>query len=140
MNFVPRGTKVDKVKDIPQLPFELKPHVDSFPCIQEVVSSPDGSDTYTKVAEMYRSQVLDSVEVSLKYKGYIDRERVLADKLRRLEYIVIPEGYDFSKIAGLSIECRQKLEKYRPATIGQASRISGVSPSDISVLLIYFNR
>lgn len=140
LNFVPRGTKVDKVKDVPQLPFELKPHVDSFPCIQEVLSGDDGSDTYTKVAEMYRTQVLNIVEVSLKYKGYIDRERVLADKLRRLEYIVIPEGYDFSKIAGLSIECRQKLEKYRPATIGQASRISGVSPSDISVLLIYFNR
>ncbi len=134
---VPRGTKIEKIKAVPQLEFEIKPDVKGFPV--SIVRTSE-SDTIDKVSDDYRRQVFDSVEISLKYKGYIDREKVIADKLRRLEYIKIPEGYDFSKISGLSIECRQKLEKYRPATIGQASRISGVSPSDISVLLIYFNR
>jgi tRNA uridine 5-carboxymethylaminomethyl modification enzyme len=85
-------------------------------------------------------EVLDSVEISLKYKGYIERERQLADKVMRLEELSIPEDFDFDKVAGLTIECRQKLKKYGPRTIAQASRISGVSPADISVLLVYFGR
>lgn len=85
-------------------------------------------------------EVLESVEIAVKYRGYIERERKLADKILRLENIVIPEDFDFLKVASLSIESRQKLIKHRPATIAQASRIPGVSPADISVLLIFFGR
>ena len=77
---------------------------------------------------------------SIRYKGYIDREIKMAEKLHRLEKLSIPENFDFDKVSGLTIECRQKLKKYNPRTIAQASRISGVSPSDISVLLVYFGR
>ena len=84
--------------------------------------------------------VVDSVEINLKYKGYINREKAQVEKLSRLEDLVIPEDFDFDKISGLTIECRQKFKRYSPRTIGQASRISGVSPSDISVLLVYFGR
>ena len=85
-------------------------------------------------------KVAESVEINLKYKGYILRERQQAEKLHRLESLEIPENFDFDSISGLTIECRQKFKKYSPRTIGQASRISGVSPSDISVLLVYFGR
>ena len=85
-------------------------------------------------------KVIESAEISIKYKGYIDREKQLAEKIQRLEELAIPENFDFEKVSGLTIECRQKLKKYNPRTIAQASRISGVSPSDISVLLVYFGR
>ena len=85
-------------------------------------------------------EVTDSVEISIKYKGYIEREIQLAKKLNRLENLAIPDNFDFSKVSGLTIECRQKLERYKPRTIAEASRISGVSPSDIAVLLVYFGR
>ncbi|MCR5352451.1 MAG: tRNA uridine-5-carboxymethylaminomethyl(34) synthesis enzyme MnmG [Bacteroidales bacterium] len=88
----------------------------------------------------YQQEVVESVEISLRYKGYIDRELLMAEKIRRLEDLRIPEDFDFDRVAGLTIECRQKLKKYRPLTIAQASRISGVSPADISVLLVYFGR
>lgn len=87
-----------------------------------------------------RAEILEDVEIAVKYQGYIERERRLADKIMRLENIRIPENFDFSKVTSLSIECRIKLNRYRPATIAQASRISGVSPADISVLLVYFGR
>ena len=83
---------------------------------------------------------LNCAETELKYKGYIEREKQAAEKMHRLEYLKIPEGFDYSKIQGLTIECRQKLAKYNPSSIAQAMRISGVSPSDISVLLVYFGR
>ena len=86
------------------------------------------------------SVVVESVEINLKYKGYIDRERLQVEKQRRLESLEIPENFDFDKLSGLTIECRQKFKRYAPRTIGQASRISGVSPADISVLLVYFGR
>ncbi|MBQ5852210.1 MAG: tRNA uridine-5-carboxymethylaminomethyl(34) synthesis enzyme MnmG, partial [Lachnospiraceae bacterium] len=79
-------------------------------------------------------------EISIRYKGYIDREIANAEKIRRLEDLKIPDNFDFDKVAGLTIECRQKFKRYRPHTIAQASRISGVSPADISVLLVYFGR
>lgn len=84
--------------------------------------------------------ICESAEIAIKYKGYIDRELQAAEKLHRLENLQIPDGFDFEKINGLSIECRQKFKKYSPRTIAQAMRISGVSPSDISVLLVYFGR
>ena len=85
-------------------------------------------------------EVLESAEIAIKYQGYIERERKLADKILRLENVIIPDDFDFSKITALSIESRIKLERYRPKTISQASRISGVSPADIAVLLVYFGR
>ena len=88
----------------------------------------------------YTKHEIESAEISIKYKGYIDREVENAKKLKRLESLIIPDGFDFSDINGLTIECRQKLARYKPRTIGQASRISGVSPADISVLLVYFGR
>lgn len=87
-----------------------------------------------------RNEILEEVEIAVKYQGYIERERRLADKILRLENIRIPENFDFEKVTSLSIECRIKLNRYRPSTIAQASRISGVSPADISVLLVYFGR
>lgn len=88
----------------------------------------------------YQQEIVDLVEISIRYKGYIDRELAMAGKLQRLEDLRIPEGFDFDKVSGLTIECRQKFKKYHPLTIAQASRISGVSPADISVLLVYFGR
>ena len=85
-------------------------------------------------------EVIESTEIAIKYRGYIERERQLADKIQRLESIRIPEGFDFSVIKALSIESRIKLDRYRPKTISQASRIPGVSPADISILLVYFGR
>ncbi|MCF0174322.1 MAG: tRNA uridine-5-carboxymethylaminomethyl(34) synthesis enzyme MnmG [Bacteroidales bacterium] len=85
-------------------------------------------------------EVLQSAEIAIKYAGYIDRERRIADKIHKLEDLKIPDNFDFSKVESLSIECRLKLAKYKPTTIAQASRISGVSPADISVLLVYFGR
>ena len=96
--------------------------------------------TTEKVDQYYKNEILASSEISIKYKGYIQREQQMADKISRLENLIIPEGFDFEKVESLSIECRQKLKKYSPRTIAQASRISGVSPSDISVLLVYFGR
>lgn len=88
----------------------------------------------------YSKEVVEAVEISLKYQGYIEREKKIAEKIQRLENLEIPENFDFDKVSGLTIECRQKLKRYAPRTIAQASRISGVSPSDISVLLVYFGR
>ena len=88
----------------------------------------------------FSSEVISAVEINIKYSGYIEREKAQAEKNRRLEYIRIPSDFDFDSLQGLSIECRQKLKRYKPETIAQASRISGVSPSDISVLLVTFGR
>lgn len=85
-------------------------------------------------------EILEAAEISVKYQGYIEREEKIVEKISRLENLEIPPDFDYDRVSGLSIECRQKFKKYSPATIAQASRISGVSPSDISVLLVYFRR
>ena len=104
------------------------------------VSELDSDRMNNQILVNYKREVLDSSEISIKYKGYIQREQQMADKISRLENLAIPEGFDFDKVESLSIECRQKLKRYGPRTIAQASRISGVSPADISVLLVYFGR
>ena len=86
------------------------------------------------------AEIIEQAEIQIKYRGYIEREKLLAEKLRRLENIIIPNGFDFAEMNALTIEARQKLTKIRPQTIGQASRIPGVSPADINVLLIKFGR
>lgn len=90
--------------------------------------------------EEFTTEVLDQTEIQIKYRGYIERERFFADKLHRLENIAIPEDFDFNAMQSLTIEARQKLTRIRPTTIGQASRIPGVSPADINVLLVKFGR
>ena len=87
-----------------------------------------------------RAEIVEAAEIAIKYSGYIERERILADKLSRLENLVIAGKFDYQKLTNLSIEARQKLAKIQPRTIGQASRISGVSPADINVLLILMGR
>ncbi len=104
------------------------------------ISKLDNEVLNSAIVSNYRREILDSSEISIKYKGYIQREQQMADKIMRLENLMIPEGFDFDKVESLSIECRQKLKKYAPRTIAQASRISGISPADISVLLVYFGR
>lgn len=114
LNFVPRGT------------------FDKFSMVL-----PEGEDIGSS---QRRKEIIDSVEIGVKYKGYIEREKSIAEKIARLEDLKIPHDFDFDKVSGLTIECRQKLLRYKPTTIAQASRISGVSPADISVLLVYFGR
>ena len=86
------------------------------------------------------SEVMEQAEIEVKYSGYIEKEKNNADKLQRLEGVRIPDNFDYSKLKSLSFEAREKLESIRPVTISQASRISGVSPADISVLLVYLGR
>lgn len=155
---VPRGTKllnelngdIELIPDSTPYSFgEVDPNkftslFDAYQILSFNQSMPIADDTLTdyrtKVFENYSREILDNAEILLKYRGYIVREKQLADKISHLESLVIPDGYDYDKISGLSIECRQKLKRYLPRTIGQASRISGVSPSDISILLIHFGR
>lgn len=86
------------------------------------------------------AEAIEEAEIQIKYKGYIEREKFIADKLRRLENIAIPADFDYHAMQSLTIEARQKLDRIRPATIGQASRIPGVSPADVNVLLVKFGR
>lgn len=88
----------------------------------------------------FDDEILEQVEIQVKYAGYIDKEKNNADKLNRLEGIKIPENFDYTLLKSLSLEAREKLGKIRPTTISQASRISGVSPNDISVMLVYMGR
>lgn len=87
-----------------------------------------------------RNEIIEAAEILIKYSGYIDRERALADKLLRLEDVRLPASMNYNDISSLSTEARQKLSRIRPATIGQASRIPGISPADISILLVLMNR
>ncbi|MFI3302814.1 MAG: tRNA uridine-5-carboxymethylaminomethyl(34) synthesis enzyme MnmG [Rikenellaceae bacterium] len=86
------------------------------------------------------AEIIEQAEVQVKYRGYIERERAIADKLQRLENISIPRDFDYLSTQALTIEARQKLTRIRPMTIGQASRIPGVSPADVNVLLVKFGR
>ncbi len=87
-----------------------------------------------------RDEIIEAAEILIKYRGYIERERANVDKLHRLEEVRIPERFDYESVKALSTEARQKLTRHRPATIGQASRIPGISPSDVSILLLLMNR
>ena len=87
-----------------------------------------------------REEIVEATEIRIKYSGYIERERMIADKLQRLENIKIPKTVDFNSLQQLTIEARQKLSKIRPETIGQASRVPGVSPADVNILLVLLGR
>ena len=81
--------------------------------------------------------VAEQVQIEVKYEGYIKRQLVHVEKLKKLEDTPIPPDIDYSKLNSLSTECREKLERFRPSSLGQAARISGVNPSDISILMIH---
>lgn len=87
-----------------------------------------------------REEIVEAAEILIKYRGYIEREQANVEKLHRLENVKIPNNIDYSTVTALSTEARQKLEKQRPSTLGQASRIPGVSPSDVNILLLLMNR
>ncbi len=101
-----------------------------IPQLKEVLNRPQNR----------REEIAEAAEIRMKYKGYIDRERVVADKMHRLENIKIKGHFKYDELQGLSTECRQKLMKIQPETLAQASRIPGVSPSDINVLLVLMGR
>ena len=101
---------------------------------------PELREKIFQINQLRRDEILESAEIQIKYSGYIDRERAIADKLHRLEDIQIENRFDYENILSLSTEARQKLTKINPKTIGQASRIPGVSPNDISVLLVLLGR
>ncbi|WP_412559592.1 tRNA uridine-5-carboxymethylaminomethyl(34) synthesis enzyme MnmG [Winogradskyella sp. MIT101101] len=96
-------------------------------------------DNYIKENNL-DSEVIEQTEIQVKYAGYIEKEKNNADKLNRLENVKIPSNFDYSKLKSMSMEARQKLSEIQPVTISQASRISGVSPNDVSVLLVYLGR
>ena len=92
------------------------------------------------IAHTSHDEILDQAEIQMKYDGYIEREQDQAEKMNRLENVKIPSDLDFKKLNSLSAEAKEKLSDIKPITIGQASRVSGVSPSDVSVLLVYMGR
>lgn len=122
-----QGCKADRVLARPNI--SMKDMRETFPAIDRFIEENSIGPAAIEQAEIY-----------IKYEGYIEKEKENVRKLARLENVVIPEGFDFMKIHSISIEARQKLEKVRPKNIAQASRISGVSPADISVLLIFLGR
>jgi tRNA uridine 5-carboxymethylaminomethyl modification enzyme len=88
----------------------------------------------------YSLEVQQQAEINIKYESYIEREQMLVEKMGNLEHFKIFPGFDYDRIKALSSEAREKLKKMRPETVGQASRISGVSPADVSVLTIYMGK
>ena len=121
-----QSDKVFKVFSRPQITME---DVKNFSGVEEFISENDLDE-----------EMIEQTEIQVKYSGYIQKEKNNADKLNRLEDIRIPNNFDYSSIKSMSYEAREKLKKVQPATISQASRISGVSPNDISVLLVYMGR
>ena len=121
-----QSVKLYKITARPQLNLSDFKELD---CLQDFILS-----------ENIGKKIIEQVEIHLKYSGYIDKERLNADKLNRLENVIIPQSFNYKKVNSLSHEAKEKLSKIQPTTISQASRISGVSPSDISVLLVYMGR
>ena len=122
------GCKLVDLVNRPQL--NLQNLSEIIPQLKEVLNRPQNR----------RQEIAEAAEIRMKYKGYIDRERIVADKMHRLENIKIRGHFNYNELQGLSTECRQKLEKIQPETLAQASRIPGVSPSDINVLLVLLGR
>lgn len=113
-----------------------RPHVHIEDLIEAI---PELSVVVSKIKKN-KAAILESVEVKTKYEGYIAKEKEMANKIQRLEKVAIPDSIDFNKLTALSSEAREKLQNQRPETLGQASRISGISPADVSVLLVHLGR
>jgi len=114
----------------------MRPNITIAGLAEAVPALTEAIDKITRV----REEVVESTEINIKYQGYIERERIAADKLQRLDGIRIPKDFDYDRLQSLSTEARQKLSKIQPFTIGEASRIPGVSPNDVSVLLVIMGR
>jgi len=108
--------------------------------IPELIPQVEELKTLIETLGERKEEIIDSAEILIKYSGYIEREKLIADKFKRLDEIIIEKKFDYPSIKSLSTEARQKLQKINPKTIGQASRIPGVSPSDISILLVMLGR
>ena len=108
--------------------------------IGELLRLVNGGDKLNAVSSTRFKEISESAEIKIKYEGYIQREKIVANKIKRLDGLKIPEDINFSELVSISTEGRQKLTKVKPANIGQAGRISGVSPSDINILLMYLGR
>ena len=106
--------------------------------MEDILQFPDVKDFVDK--EQFDDETIEQAEIQIKYAGYINKEKNNADKLTRLEYVKIPQDFNYSQIKSMSLEAREKLNAVQPKTVAQASRISGVSPNDISVLLVYMGR
>jgi len=111
-----------------------------FLTIQDLQSANDSLNEFIDTIGNEKRDVLEQAEIMIKYKGYLDREQDVAEKLSRLEYVAIPDEIDYNKFSSLSNEAKEKLNDIRPGSLGQASRISGIKPSDVSVLMIYLGR
>jgi tRNA uridine 5-carboxymethylaminomethyl modification enzyme len=114
----------------------LRPQINIFDLVEVI---PDLKLILSQISE-FGDEILESVEINFKYKGYLEREKLMVGKLQRLENITIHPGYDYDKLKSISTEGREKLKRVKPSTLGQASRISGVSPADVSVLLVHLGR
>lgn len=114
-----------------------RPNV-SITCLAGFI--PRLAEEMASIEEARRDEIIESAEILIKYSGYIEREKLQAEKLHRLEYVRLPADFDYEAIKALSTEARQKLSRIAPATVGQASRIPGVSPADINILLVLLNR
>lgn len=124
-----QGTKLADLIQRPQLDIaRLAPYV---PQLQQMLD---------ELPADRRHEIAEAAEILIKYRGYIAREQLVADKLRRLEDVRLPQSMDYASIKAISTEGRQKLERHRPATVGEASRIPGISPSDVNILLLLLNR
>ncbi len=121
-----QSDKIFKIFSRPNITME---DVMEFPGVNEFIAENDLNE-----------EMLEQTEIQIKYAGYINKEKNNADKLHRLEDVKIPQNFDYTNIKSMSFEAREKLNKIQPVTVSQASRISGVSPSDISVLLVYMGR
>jgi tRNA uridine 5-carboxymethylaminomethyl modification enzyme len=108
--------------------------------IRKLLKLMEGNDRLISTNSERFKEISESAEIKIKYEGYIQREKIVADKIKRLESLKIPDDLDFDELVSISTEGRQKLNKIKPVNIGQAGRISGVSPSDINILLMYLGR
>lgn len=108
--------------------------------LTEFLRELESNETFTSKDNDITEEIHEAAEIRIKYEGYIQREKLVAEKIKRLDNVKIPDDVDYSELLSISTEGRQKLTKIKPLSIGQASRISGVSPSDISILLMYLGR
>ncbi|MGB3947435.1 MAG: tRNA uridine-5-carboxymethylaminomethyl(34) synthesis enzyme MnmG, partial [Bacteroidia bacterium] len=98
------------------------------------------SEKVNNFVSQFSAEAIEQAEILMKYEGYISKESELVDKQARLEDLVLHDDFDYKRLTSLSAEAREKLNKVKPRTIGQASRISGITPSDISILMVYLGR
>jgi tRNA uridine 5-carboxymethylaminomethyl modification enzyme len=108
--------------------------------LEDLIERISGSESLSFYKSPRKKEIIEAAEVRIKYSGYLEREKGVADKIKRLEELKIPEEINYQELASISTEGRQKLTKIKPSTIGQASRISGVSTSDVSILIMYLGR